>query len=246
MHILRLVPATLIKIGNLIYNLGQQGKRSMRRLGWLLLASSAFGISNTSAQSANIPSSFFNPIASPIASPQGHSATQVLGSFDQRRGYVNGQWIEIFFGRPIKRERNLFDLPDWREALLDGAEVWRAGANVSTRLRTQVELTFGDITVPPGEYSVFIDFGESAAKQSWTFILSSWPVQLSYDYENKSALWGAYEYTQDKDIVRAPMVINTDEISFDQLSWQFTNIKDGKGSLVLIWDKIRATVEFIY
>lgn len=239
MHTLRLVPATLTKFHSLTFYSSQQSKHFLRLLGWLLLTSSAFGISNTSAQDT--------PISSPIASPQGHSATQVLGRYSQRTGYVNGQWIEILYGRPIKRERNLFDLPDWREALLDGALVWRAGANVSTRLRTQVELSFGDTTVPAGEYAVFIDFGESTAtEQSWTFILSSWPVQLTYDYENKSALWGAYEYTQDKDIVRAPMTISTDVISFDQLSWQFTNIKDGKGSLVLIWDQLRATIEFAY
>ena len=35
--------------------------------------------------------------------------------------------------------------------------VWRAGANVSTRLKTEVPLTFGGKTVPPGEYSLFID-----------------------------------------------------------------------------------------
>lgn len=237
------MPATLIKFYSLVLYFNQSSKHFQCLFGWFLLATSAFAIPQTSAQDTPISSTF----SSPVASPQGHSATQVLGSYSQRTGYVNGRWIEILFGRPIKRERNLFDLPDWREALLDGAEVWRAGANVSTRLRTQVELIFGDSVVPPGEYSVFIDFGEpSATEQSWTFILSNWPVQLSYDYENKTALWGAYEYTQDKDIVRAPMVINTDDISFDQLSWQFANIKDGKGSLVLIWDKIRATVEFIY
>jgi len=202
---------------------------------WFCLISPAPLISNTSAQ------------GSPIASPQGHSATQVLGSYNQRTGYIDGQWIEILFGRPIKRERNLFDLPDWREALLDGAPVWRAGANVSTRLRTQVELTFADVVVPPGEYSVFIDFGESTpAQQSWTFILSYWPVQLNYDYENKSALWGAYEYTSEKDVVRSPMTLSAGATSFDQLSWQFINIKDGKGSLVLIWDQIKATVDFAY
>lgn len=202
---------------------------------WFCLISPALLISNTSAQDR------------PIASPPGHSATQVLGSYDQRTGYVDGQWIEILFGRPLKRERNLFNLPDWREALLDGAPVWRAGANISTRLRTQVELTFADVVVPPGEYSVFIDFGESAAaQQSWTFILSNWPVQLNYDYENKSALWGAYEYTSEKDVVRSPMTLSAADTSFDQLSWQFTNIKDGKGSLVLIWDQLKATVDFAY
>jgi hypothetical protein len=232
------VPATLTKFCSLALRLSQPSKHSDYFLGWLLLASFSLLGGNTNAQDISL--------SSPIASPQGHSATQVLGSYDQREGYVKGQWIEILYGRPIKRERNLFDLPDWREALLDGAPVWRAGANVSTRLRTQVELVFGGTTVPPGEYSVFIDFGESATEPTWTFILSSWPVQLSYDYEDDSALWGAYEYTREKDVARSPMTVGIADISFDQLSWQFVNVKEGKGSLVLIWDKTRATVEFVY
>jgi hypothetical protein len=236
------VPASLTKFCSLALRLSQPSKHNDYLLGWLLFASFTLLAASSSAQDTSL----FTQIASPIASPQGRSATQVLGSYDQRAGYVNGQWIEILYGRPIKRERNLFDLPDWREAILDGAPVWRAGANVSTRLRTQVELVFGDTTVPPGEYSVFIDFGESAAEPTWTFILSRWPVQLDYDYENKSALWGAYEYTREKDVARSPMTVGTNDISFDQLSWQFANVKQGKGSLVLIWDQIRATVEFIY
>jgi hypothetical protein len=236
------VPATLTKFCSLALKLNQPNKHNNYLLGWFLLASIALLAANTNAQDTSLPTQ----IANPIASPQGHSATQVLGGYNQRAGYASGQWIEILYGRPIKRERNLFGLTDWREALLDGAPVWRAGANVSTRLRTQVELVFGDTTVPPGEYAVFIDFGESATEPTWTFILSSWPVQLNYDYENKSALWGAYEYTHEKDVARSPMTVETDDISFDQLSWQFANVKQGKGSLVLIWDQIRATVEFVY
>lgn len=182
----------------------------------------------------------------PIASPAGSSATQVLGTYSERNGYENGKWIQIFYGRPIKRERELFDLPDWRDALLDGAEVWRAGANVSTRLHTDVELSFAGTSVPPGEYTVFIDFGEGLDFEDWHLVISRWPAQLTYDYEDKTALWGAYEYTADRDVVRAPMTVSRDRIVYDQLSWQFANIHDGTGTLVLLWDDIQATANFSY
>ena len=41
------------------------------------------------------------------------------------------------------------------EALKGGAAVWRAGANVLTRLRTEVPLVFDGKVVPPGEYTVY-------------------------------------------------------------------------------------------
>ena len=60
-------------------------------------------------------------------------------------------------------------------------------------------------TVAPGEYSLFIDLKEN----NWTFIVSSWAAQATYDPNNKEALWGSYGYTPDKDVVRAPMKLET-------------------------------------
>lgn len=202
-------------------------KTALRAL-TLLLAYASFSTHSVNAQARR------------LASPDGYSATEVAGHYDEREGYVEGKWLEIRYGRPIKRSRNLFDLPDWREALMDGAEVWRAGANVTTRLSIETPLLFAGTKVNPGEYTVFIDFRQ----QPWQFVLSTWTAQLRYDYENKEALWGAYEYTADKDAVRAEMQVENLDHSFDQLSWQFVDVNTEGGKLMLLWDKIQATVDF--
>lgn len=175
-----------------------------------------------------------------VASPPGRSATQVGGRHDEREGYVGGRWIEIRYGRPIKRGRDLFGPPDYAEWLSDGAPVWRAGANASTQLLTEAPLVFGTQAIPPGEYTVFVDL----STDPWTFIVSTWPAQQRYDYENKSALWGAYYYTPDRDVVRAPMRRETASRSFDQLSWQFLDVSDAGGRLALVWDDVFASVPF--
>ena len=176
-----------------------------------------------------------------IASPPGHSATQVGGSsYDERAGYVGGRWIEIRYGRPIKRGRDLFGPADYREFLNDGAPVWRAGANQSTRLLTELPLVFGDQTIPPGEYTVFIDL----ATEPWTFVVSTWPAQQEYDYENKEALFGAYYYTPDRDVVRVPMRRETAPYAYDQLAWQFLDMTGSGGRLALFWDTVVASVPF--
>ena len=175
-----------------------------------------------------------------IASPAGVSATEVLGRYDEREGYVGGKWLEIRYGRPIKRVRNLFGAADYAEALNDGAPVWRAGANVSTRLNIEVPIVLGGRTIPVGEYSLFIDLQPKA----WTLIVSSWAAQTTYDEKNKSALFGAYDYTPDKDVVRVPMKRETLPYSFDQLSWQFLDMTDKGGKLALLWDREIASVSF--
>jgi hypothetical protein len=175
-----------------------------------------------------------------IASPPGTSATELDGRYSERQGYVGGKWIEINYGRPIKRGRDLFGPADYAEALNDGAPVWRAGANVSTRLVTEVTMVLGGKTVAPGEYTMFIDLGQEA----WTLIVSAWRAQMTYDTNNKTALFGAYDYTKDKDVVRVPMKRETLPHSFDQLSWEFVDVSATGGSIAILWDKQMASAPF--
>ena len=174
------------------------------------------------------------------ASPGGAATTQVGGRHDVREGYVAGKWIEIKYGRPIKRSRDLFGPADFAEALNDGAEVWRAGANTTTRLITEVPLVIDGTTVEPGEYTLFI----ALSRDEWTLIVSTWPAQKTYDYENKDALFGAYYYTADRDVVRVAMDLESLPYSFDQLSWQFLDMTDSGGRLAILWDRKMASVAF--
>jgi hypothetical protein len=180
------------------------------------------------------------------ASPAGTAATQVGGKYSTPPGadepvYGGGKWIEISYGRPIKRGRDLWGSgATYAKTLLAGAPIWRAGANVTTRLKTEVPLVINGKTVAPGEYSVFIDLKPN----NWTLVVSNWAHQTRYDPKNKEALWGAYEYTADKDVARAPMTLGTLPVAIDQLTWGFVDMSDTGGKLAIMWDKVMATVPF--
>ena len=176
-----------------------------------------------------------------LLSPPGHSAAQVGGAFDPvQYGYLGGPWIDVYYGRPLKRGRDLFGPPDWAAMLNDGAPVWRAGANRSTRLVTEAPLIIGGTRIEPGEYTLFIDLSDDV----WTFIVSTWPAQRTYDHENRDALFGAFDYTDDRDVLRTPMALETLPASFDQLSWQFLDVTASGGRLALLWDDRMASVRF--
>ena len=184
-------------------------------------------------------------------SPDGTAATQIRGKYvgggDEPR-YEGGKWIEITYGRPLQRGRDLFGSgADYGKAANDvGAPglppppVWRAGANKSTRLMTEVPLTFGKTTVPPGEYSLFIDL----KLPEWTLIISSWPAQSKYDPNDKTALWGAYGYTPDKDVARVPMKLDKLPYEIDQLTWTFVDMKNSSGRIALMWGNTMASTPF--
>ena len=184
-------------------------------------------------------------------SPVGTAATQILGKYVKPAGrgapalggaaYEGGKWIEITYGRPLKRGRDLWGSgANYGKDALVGTPIWRAGANVSTRLKTEVPLVINGKTVPLGEYSLFIDLKPN----NWTFVVSSWAASPKYDPQNKEALWGSYSYTPDKDIVRAPMKLETLPHSVEELTWEFVDMSDSGGAMAIRWDKQGAAVEF--
>src|SRR6185503_12654817 len=95
-------------------------------------------------------------------------------------------------------------------------------------------------TVPAGEYTLFIDLKEN----NWTLVVSSWAAQAKYDPNEKTTLWGSYNYTPDKDVVRAKMTLETVPHSHEQLTWEFLDMTDTGGSLALVWGKQLAWVPF--
>ncbi len=180
------------------------------------------------------------------ASPEGKTQAEIGGKYVKgARGgqtYEGGKWVEITYGRPILRGRDgIFGSgADYGKELNGGAPVWRAGANATTRLRTQAAMVIGGKTVPAGEYSVFIELKESG----WTFVLSNWAAQKTYDPKNTAELWGSYNYTADKDVVRAPMTHTKNPMSIEQLTWSVANVTATGGELVIMWGKDVATVPF--
>jgi hypothetical protein len=179
------------------------------------------------------------------ASPAGSSATQVFGKYvpgSEGPVYQGGKWIEITYGRPIKRGRDVFGGTgdNYGKIANPDAPVWRAGANNTTQLKTEVPLVINGKTVAPGTYTIFIDLKPN----NWTLILSTWEAQTRYDPSNKAQVFGAYGYTPDKDVVRAPMTLATLPMAVDQLTWNFTDMSDAGGKLTIMWDKVVASVPF--
>ena len=208
----------------------------MRRHSWMLaVIAIAILVAGSLAQT---------PARKP-ASPAGTAATQIGGKYVEVQGgqrYQDGKWIEVTYSRPIMRGRqNLFGAgADYGKAVCDGSPVWRAGANQTTRFKTEVPLVIDGKTLPAGEYSVFVELKENA----WTLIFSNWPAQEKYDPKNKEALWGSYGYTPDKDVLRAAMKVETLALSIDQFTIAFIDMSADGGKLAMMWDKTIATVLF--
>ena len=186
-------------------------------------------------------------------SPDGIASAHVLGKWEKTEReqftlggerYVGGTWIDILYGRPMLRGREAFTGTgaEYGKAAYAGAPVWRAGANDSTRLRSSIPLIIGTTTVPAGEYSVFIELNSPA---QWTFIVTSW-AKARFGAPVSEGLYGAFNYTPEKDVARAPMRVDALPYKVEQLTWEFTDMTATGGRMAILWDKTMGSVPFTF
>jgi hypothetical protein len=180
-------------------------------------------------------------------SPPGTASTMVGGTWsapdkDGERRYANGKWIEVTYSRPMLRGRtDIFGKgADYGKMVNGGAEVWRAGANATTRLKTEVPLMIGGKKLEPGEYSLFVALKESG----WTLIVSNQPAMEKYDPSDKTKTWGAYNYDPKHDLVRVPMTMTAPKMTVDQFSIGFFDVSEAGGKLGMAWENTGAVVPF--
>ncbi len=177
----------------------------------------------------------FAPVAAQErpSSPEGAASTQ-----------IGDAWIDITYSRPILRGRNgVFGAGDeYGQVLNAQGPVWRVGANVTTRIKTEADLMIGGTTVPAGEYSFFIELKEGA----WTAIISKQGYMETFDRDKmaEGLTWGAYGYNPEHDVVRADMVTATEAFSIDQMTILFTGVSDAGGEIVVMWDNQMGTLPF--
>ncbi len=100
--------------------------------------------------------------------------------------------------------------------------VWRAGANSATTLKTEGDLKIGDLAVPAGTYTLFVDISDP---DNWTLIVNK-----------KTGEWGlAYDGTQD--LGRVKMTMSKPAALVEDLKW---TIEGGK--ITLAWENHVASV----
>src|SRR5262252_8191912 len=122
--------------------------RCTRNVSCLAVAAAAAAVSL--ALGPPRPTAAPRPVAG-ISGPSCHTSVEVGGKYVPSdkpcvpQKYEGGKWIDVTYYRPIKRGRNdLFGSgPDYGKKLNASAPVWRAGANVTTRLKTEVPLEIG-------------------------------------------------------------------------------------------------------
>ena len=163
-------------------------------------------------------------------SPTGMASTQ-----------IGDAWIDISYSRPILRGRDhIFGSgEEYGKTVNGGGDYWRAGANASTKIKTEIDLEIGGKKVPAGEYAIVVGLAED----QWTLVLTTQETMDTWQGREavaKGIMWGAYGYKPDNDVARAPMKLQKLDYQIDQLTYSFVDVDETGATLVLTWDKTAA------
>jgi len=140
---------------------------------------------------------------------------------------VDGKTISIIYSSPRVRGREgkIFD----KGGLISHDPhypVWRAGANAATTLETDADLTIGDLQVPKGKYTLFVDISDP---DQWTLIVNK-----------QTGEWGL-AYNASYDLGKTMMKMSKPPAMVEDLKWSI-DLHGRKGSIRLAWEDHRASV----
>ncbi|MFZ0690313.1 MAG: DUF2911 domain-containing protein [Acidobacteriaceae bacterium] len=143
-------------------------------------------------------------------------------------GAIGGHTIIIKYSSPgVKgREGHIFG-PGGLISHDPHYPVWRAGANSATSLHTDADLTVGDLSVPKGDYTLFVDISNP---DHWTLIVNK-----------QTGEWGL-RYDASHDLGKTPMTMSKPASMVENLGWSITDSRGGKGELTLEWEDHSASV----
>ena len=141
---------------------------------------------------------------------------------------IGGHAITISYSSPgVKgREGNIFT----KDGLISHNPhypVWRAGANAATALHTDADIKLGDLAVPKGDYTLFVDISDP---DNWVLIV------------NKQTGQGGLSYDASQDLGKTKMHMSKPPSMVENLKYTITDSGGGKGTLTLAWEDHSASV----
>jgi len=156
----------------------------------------------------------------PKAPPLSPAATEAAN--------FNGKAVSIVYSSPrVKgREGKLFT-KDGQIGKDPTYPVWRAGANDATKLLVAGDIKIGDLAVPKGSYTLYVDVSDP---DNWVLIVNK-----------QTGQWGT-KYDKTQDLGRVKMAMSAPPALIENLKYTLVDNGGGAGTLTLAWENKIATV----
>jgi hypothetical protein len=138
---------------------------------------------------------------------------------------LKGKKVSVEYGRPALKGRTTDELLD----KLKPGGLWRLGANTSTTFKTEIDLAFGDVTIPAGEYSIWMQL---QADNSWKLL-----------FDKKHGQWGEPTPDPSECFAAAPLSNSKPASSLETLTLTLSK-SSGGGKLTIHWGTLGEVATF--
>lgn len=135
-----------------------------------------------------------------------------------------GGIVMVDYGRPLVRDRTV-----WGGTLVPYDSVWRTGANDATHLATTRDLAFGDVVVPAGVYTLWVQHTRSGT----TLLIS-----------RQTGVWGTM-FDASQVLGRVPMELRDAPNHVEEFTIEIRPLGQNRGSLELAWGPSVAVASFV-
>jgi hypothetical protein len=138
---------------------------------------------------------------------------------------LKGKTVSVEYGQPSLKGQTI----EQRLAGLKPGDLWRIGADTSTTFKTEVDLAFGGVTIPAGEYSIWMQQQED---KTWKLL-----------FDKTHGQWGAPSPPASEAFAAAPLKDTKAAESVDVVT--ITLAKAGQGGTMKIqWGTLEVTASF--
>ncbi len=137
---------------------------------------------------------------------------------------LRGKTVSVDYGRPSLKGRSTDDLL----GQLPAGGFWRLGNNTSTTFKTDVNLKFGDVEVPAGEYSIWMQKVEDGG---WKLV-----------FNKQHGQWGT-QHDKAQDFASVPMEGSKGADSVDLVTITLSKMGGG-ATLKVQWGTLVQSASF--
>lgn len=129
--------------------------------------------------------------------------------------------VKLEYGQPSKQKRQIFG------GLIPYGKLWRTGANSSTKITIDRDVTFAGNKIPSGTYGLYSIPNE----KEWTIIINA-----------NSTLWGAGSYKKTQDLIRFKVPVIQLQDTIETLTIHFENFNTNGGDLIIAWGSTKIVI----
>ena len=140
------------------------------------------------------------------------------------KGTIGLTEVHLVYSRPSARGRVVAD------DLIPYGEVWRTGANASTKISFSTDVVIEGHKVPAGQYALYTIFNEQEAT-----------VILSKNIE----LWGSIGYSADDDQLRFNVPVKHPTSSYETLTMSFSDFTMNSANFNIKWDHTKVMFSIV-